>query len=122
MTNMSALKMMATQLWTELLQGLRQDGLIAACVEQSGPATTKVIVDTCNTLMQAQESATWLRMTMKPTPGREVVACDDNGGFHILTYSEEQGSWMRGKTKVRAAKYAGWRFVNYHAPQVEDVP
>lgn len=119
---MSALKTMATTLWTQLLQGLRQDGLIATCVEQSGPATTKVIVETCNTLKQAQESSTWLRMAMLPKPGREVIACDNAGGFHVLTYSEEARSWMRGMTKVRANKYAGWRFVEFHAPQVEIAP
>lgn len=111
---MSELKMMATTLWTQLVTAMHADGLLDASITQSGPATTKVIVETCRDAMMASTiEAPWLKMDMHPTPGKWVVAYDNNGMLHVLSYSEEHTSWIDvTHAKVSEDAFGGWRFVN----------
>jgi hypothetical protein len=108
---MSELKEMATTLWTQLLEGLRTDGLIAHCVVQSGPATSKVIVETCQLLMtQSAKDGPWLDAAMKPEPGRVVIGITADGALVAVKWSAELESWLHSHdgSGVNVVK---WRFV-----------
>lgn len=111
--------MMATTLWTQLLEGMRADGMIAHCVTQSGPATTKVIVDTCQAVMENS----WLRMSFLPQPGREVIASKIDGSLDVLRYVNDV--WWRNYTDfpeaIETGDYYGWRYVQFHKPEQVEV-
>lgn len=112
---MSELKTMATTMWTQLLEGMRADGLIAHNVTQSGPATSKVIVEACQAIIAAPlpaQRAPWLGMDILPQPGREVVARNHSGALHILHYDDVAKSWFKGKLRVGASRFTAWTFVD----------
>ncbi len=109
------LKEKATDLWTQLLQALREDGLIAMCVTQSGPKTTSVIVNTAAATMAAAPQP-WVPMHMQPKPGREVVARHrSSGNHHVLRYCDDGDvapGWYKGRVMVMPERYAAWTFVS----------
>jgi hypothetical protein len=86
---MSETKMMATTLWTKLVVAMRQDGLIAHCVMQSGPATTAVLVEA----VTAPEVQAALPLSILPEKNRQVVAWDEKGRMTILIYTNDKG-WI----------------------------
>lgn len=86
-----SLKANAEQLWTRLLSAMREDGMIAHCVTQTGPATTQVLVETVQQAMRP-----WIPMHMKPTPGKQVVALKHDGSLEVICFCSESGkvkSW-----------------------------
>lgn len=101
---MSALKLMATMLWTQLLEGLRSDGLIASCVLQSGPATTRVILDMCE--------APWINADTPPTPSRHVAAIDELGNLIGVYWSEDVGWCLTHNDLAPKHKVHMYTFVN----------
>jgi len=105
---MTDIKERATQYWTELLEALRADGLIAPVITQSREATTNFIVAKCSEPDSA--NGPWLPMTMLPQPGVQVVAALVNGGLRVLTYSEDRG-WLRDGGLTRVKSYKGWTFI-----------
>jgi hypothetical protein len=113
MTNMSELKIAATNLWSRLVQAMRQDGHISDDVVQSGPATTKVIVEAC----QASNDKAWLSMTIRPQPGRHVVACDKSGNLHVVHYDPSDACWKVGSAKMPEFMFKGWCFVDYRGSE-----
>jgi hypothetical protein len=109
---MTDIETIATELWTKLHAAMLADGLITKHVTTSGPATTKVVVDTCMSLLNLpKDKSPWLKMEMHPEPGREVVAKDLKGSLHIIYFDEGAQSWYKGHSRVRADKYSGWTFV-----------
>lgn len=103
---MSALKMAATTLWTQLQQALLQDGLITSHIVTTGPATAKVIVDVCNALEPA-----WLNMGIKPAEeGKWVLARDEGNNYCALRYYPKTARWMdhSGRTYTDEA-FVQWR-------------
>lgn len=108
---MSALQMKATTLWTTLLQAMQADGLIAHCITQSGPATTKVIVGAC----QEMQQPVWLPMHMLPNDGVEVVASRYDGAIEVLKRSADFWTGKVGDEwgVVDPASYRGWCFVKF---------
>jgi hypothetical protein len=104
------IKERATQYWTELLEALRADGIVATIITQSGPATTNFIVAKCNEPEPA--NGPWLPMTMFPQPGVQVVAVRiDKGALCVLTYNEQHASWMANGRRTKAGYYKGWTFI-----------
>lgn len=106
---MNDLKEKASNLWTKLLQALRDDGLIANCVLQSGPATTSVIVE----LVQLTDPS-WLRVEMKPAEDKWVIArTSEHDRFVAVTFFPKTGRWMdaNGRTYTDNA-FVEWRFVS----------
>jgi len=108
--NPDDLKEKATDLWTALLEALREDGLIAMCVTSSGPKTTSFIVNTAAAMTQMPQP--WLQMDMKPQPWRLVVAKHVSGNYHLLRYCDgDKAGWYKGSVKVRPDRYSAWTFV-----------
>ena len=107
---MTDIKEQATNYWTELLEALRADGLIAMAITQSREATTSFIVSKCSEPEPA--NGPWLPMTMFPQPGVQVVAAMHTGGkMCVLTYSEDRKWLDRDERGVDASMFTGWTFI-----------
>ena len=109
---MNALKAMATTLWTQLLEAMQTDGLIARCITQSGPATTKVVVDACAAVMVVQQP--WIGMHIKPVPSCLVVAIRrDTRELRVLYVDSVSKEWTDDHAKiVNVDDYVAYTFVN----------
>lgn len=105
------MKEIATDAWTKLVIALREDGLIAHCVTQSGPHTTNVIMELAIG-KSVQTVGGWLTMDIHPESGRAVVARDYSGQLHILHHDTSAKSWFKGKARTRAENYKQWRYVD----------
>lgn len=84
---MTDIKEQATVLWTELLEALRADGMIAHCITQSGPATTHVVVALAQRMLPQQQP--WIGPHIKPQPGKQVVAKLVTGKLLMLAWNNE---------------------------------
>lgn len=111
---MSGLKEKATTIWTELLEGLRADGLIANAIQQSGAATTAVIVGLAKTITEndGEQRAPWLSLSMVPQPGREVVAIDFTGKLHVIHFDADSNGWLWNGSHVDPARFVKYTFVS----------
>ena len=88
---MSALRMAATTLWTQLIDAMRADGIIAQCITQSGPATNAVITDAATKALHGP----WLSMGIVPAaPNRQVVAVSESGGLFVVWYDHVEQEWV----------------------------
>lgn len=107
---MSDLKEKATELWSQLVQAMHADGILATSITQSGPATTAVIVNVCQAGGEVIDNTPWLKMAMKPQPGVEVVARDADGHLFIVSI-DHGGRWHLGNRLVRESRFTDWRFL-----------
>lgn len=102
---MSAEKLMATTLWTQLVNAMRQDEMIAHCIVQAGPATAAVIMDTVRQVQQAQYP--WLSADIKPQAEKQVLGIDIDGHVHLLRWNggcswfDSAGEWHGDIVKWR---------------------
>lgn len=110
-TEMSALKEAATIMWTKLVEAMRADGIIAHRIEQSGPATTSVIVDACQAVLGREYDGTWLPMTIHPDIGREVVAATIDGKLVAPLTINKYGTWYHNGKRVAVRFYSKWTYV-----------
>lgn len=92
----------AEKLWTDLLDALRADGLIAPIITQSGPRTTALIL---------RMVKPWLSMRITPTPGCEVLAVDERGCMAAVHYDDVAKTWMWNGSSVVADRFVKWRYV-----------
>jgi hypothetical protein len=107
---MSAQRLAAKVAWTQLVIAMREDGLIADCVTQSGPATTAVILEFVRADLAA--NGPWLPMSYKPTPGREVIAVDAGGYVAApLYYDDISCRWMWNGSEVNDNRFKSWSYV-----------
>jgi hypothetical protein len=79
-------------MWTQLIEAMRADGLIAHCITQSGPATNAVIMDAVTNVANGP----WLSMNIKPEPKRDVVGLSKSGRLHILQFTGAVWSYNDG--------------------------
>lgn len=105
---MTDIKEQATVLWTELLEALRVDGMIAHCITQSGPATTHVIVALAQRFQQP-----WIGPHIKPQPGKQVVAIKSNGKLEVVYWDAQVDFWIDTKGNPIAEEFVtAYTFVN----------
>jgi hypothetical protein len=114
---MSDLQKAAGDLWTRLIIAMREDGIIAQCITQSGPATTALI------LSLVQPGATpdhpWLPVSIKPEPQRAVLGCTVNG--LLLGVYWDGSVWRDTLVGDEVLDIAQWRFMDLPVPTLPEV-
>jgi hypothetical protein len=118
---MSAIRLGATALWTELLIAMREDGIIAKCIEQSGPATTAVIVQAVQAVLEGRRSSTWMPMHILPQSRKQVVGVTKFNILHILVYMADEKAWYYSSSGASAdpALFVGYKFMSLPEPSHE---
>jgi len=111
---MSAVRMMAVAAWTQLVDAMRADGLIDPAITKSGPATTAVLVDLVQATVPAEQRGPWLSMSIKPRPGRQVVALDVLGKLCVLHWEDHgvRGTWVWNGSPVDPERFVAYTFIS----------
>lgn len=104
---MSAERLAATVLWTELVNALVADGIIPKPIQQSGPATTAVILS----LAQREMRGPWIPMHITPEPGKDVVALDAIGRLCVISYVKD-GRWIWNGSFVAPKRFRYYTHVS----------
>lgn len=111
----------ATQLWTQLVEAMRADGIIAACILQAGPATAHLVMQTCetiNTLNAKPAPMPWLKATIKPPTGRLVLAQEYYETFRVAHWNDNTKVWRSAETGDEL-QVVQWQFIE-ESPVAED--
>lgn len=67
------LKETAEVLWTEILTALKQDGLIAQCINDTGPNCTKLVLRLAVENMMKETKPIWIPVSMPPPESVDEV-------------------------------------------------
>lgn len=95
---MSAVKMQAVTLWTQLVNAMRQDEMIAHAIVQSGPATTAVLMEAAALMLgpAARNSEyPWLSCDIHPESGRHVLCQLPDESYTVGWWDVNASAWMR---------------------------
>lgn len=104
------LNQVALIIWTGLLGALKADRLIAECIEQTGPNTTKFLSMLALDNINKDSSLMWVPVAIAPNPECEVFAISTqhpDWPGDLLKYNNMTGLWMTraGSTVVGVTHY-----------------
>lgn len=84
---MSAARLRATTLWTQLVIAMRADGILPEQITQTGPATAAVIIEATT------PDLVWLAPNIHPKDNKRVLAVDLDGDITVVIWLG--GRWWR---------------------------
>ena len=109
---MSAVRLAAVVMWTELVNAMRADGLIAREVTSTGPATAALCMSWARDTLQPGQDGRWIPMHFMPASGRQVVAVDSIGGIAApLVYDYDRECWLWNGSEVAAERFESWCYI-----------
>lgn len=100
----------AQLLWTGLLSALKADGLIANCIESTGPNTTTYLNILAMENVMKDGTLIWIPVSIPPNPGAEVFVIDMNHPSwegELLRYHPQAKAWFdrRGQLHTNVTHY-----------------
>lgn len=115
------MSMLATVLWTELVNALRADSLIDPAITRSGPQTTAVLNGIVDGIGAVGDK--WMSMRIKPKLfGTNVLAVQTDPLRYDVLLVDESGEWrfaaMGDYPLVTVENYRAWTYIK----QPKDLP
>lgn len=107
---MSALKMAATVIWTQLCNALIEDGMMAPLIQQSGPKTTAFVVQLAQDNVMKESAMTWVPAAIAPNHKVEVFGIDmanPKWPGDIVYFNKQVNLWITrsGQVAPRISHY-----------------